>query len=235
LHSAFNGLRWFCFARVHLTMHDNKAIEKNAQLPADTPSATVDDEALMRALQAGSNGAYVLLFDRYLRLVLLTAWRLLSDPADAEALAEVILQEIAYGAGEYDASKGVVKKWIAEQAYRRVISHKNSLMLQKKHQRVRARSEVADKELCFEAGAKTEAWSQTLDSLSHGQPRVLRMVLEEGLSFAEVAETTNQPIERIRGDYYRAVDKIRDRALARMEEQQSEPAITLGRIRRANA
>jgi RNA polymerase sigma-70 factor, ECF subfamily len=203
-------------------------------MPPD-PCPTLNDEALMRALKAGSSAAYALLVDRYLRLVLLTVWRVLSDLAGAEALAQDVLREIAQAAGEYDENNGPLNNWISEQAYRRTITHYNSLMLRKNSSSSQALGEAPERELCLDARPTPELFSQSLDLSSDGQPQVLRMVLLEGLSFAEVARRTNQKVERIRRDYYRAMEKLRDGALARITEQETEPVITVGRIRRADA
>lgn len=210
-----------------------ESVEKNAKLPGGSPCPTLNDDALMRALQAGSSPAYALLVDRYHRLVLLTAWRVLSDLADAETLAEVVLREIAQAAAEYDPTKGMAKKWISEQAYRRSISHKNALMLQKRNPRAQALSELP--EVCSDAPPNKELLSRSPELLSHGQQQVVKMVLQEGLSFAEVARRTNQKIGRIRRDYYRAVDRMCNGASARTGDQEGKLAMTLGRIRRANA
>jgi len=212
-----------------------ESVEKKTKMPPDSPCPTLNDEALMRALKAGSSAAYELLVDRYLRLVLLTVWRVLSDLAGAEALAQDVLREIAQAAGEYDENNGPLKNWISEQAYRRTITHYNSLMLRKNYPCSRALGEAPERELCLDARPTPELLSQSLDLSSQGQPQVLRMVLLEGLSFAEVARRTNQKIERIRRDYYRAVEKLRDGALARIADRETEPVITVGRIRRANA
>jgi RNA polymerase sigma-70 factor, ECF subfamily len=203
-------------------------------MPPD-PCPTLTDEALMRALKAGSSAAYALLVDRYLRLVLLTVWRVLSDLAGAEALAQDVLREIAQAAGEYDENNGPLNNWISEQAYRRTITHYNSLMLRKNSSSSQALGEAPERELCLDARPTPELFSQSLDLSSHDQPQVLRMVLLEGLSFAEVARRSNRKIERVCRDYYLALKKLRDGALARITDQETEPVITVGRIRRADA
>jgi RNA polymerase sigma factor (sigma-70 family) len=204
-------------------------------MPPDSPCQTLNDGALVQALKAGRSAAYELLVDRYLRLVLLTIWRVFSDVPGAEALAQDVLREIAQAAGEYDENNGPFQNWISEQAYRRTITHFNSLMLQKNHPCSRELGEAPERELCPDACPTPELLPQSLDLSSHAQPQVLRMVLLEGLSFAQVARLTNQKIERIRRDYYRAVEKLRDGALAHIADRETGPVITVGRIRRADA
>jgi RNA polymerase sigma factor (sigma-70 family) len=210
-------------------------VKKKTKMPPDSPCQTLNDEALLQALKAGRSAAYELLVDRYLRLVLLTIWRVFSDFPGAEALAQDVLREIAQAAGEYDENDGPLKNWISEQAYRRTITHYNSLMLRTTHPCSRELGEAPERELCPDACPTPELLSRSLDLSSHAQPQVLRMVLLEGLSFAQVAQLTNQKSERIRRDYYRAVEKLRNGALARIADRETEPAITVGRIRRADA
>jgi RNA polymerase sigma factor (sigma-70 family) len=210
-------------------------VKKKTKMPPDSPCQTLNDGALVQALKAGRSAAYELLVDRYLRLVLLTIWRVFSDVPGAEALARDVLREIAQAAGEYDENNGPFKSWISEQAYRRTITHFNSLMLQKNHPCSRELGEAPERELCPDACPTPELLPQSLDLSSHAQPQVLRMVLLEGLSFAQVARLTNQKIERIRRDYYRAVEKLRDGALAHIADRETGPVITVGRIRRADA
>ena len=204
-------------------------------MPPDSLCPTLNDEALVQALKAGRSAAYELLVDRYLRLVLLTIWRVFSDVRGAETLAQDILREIAQAAGEYDENNGSFKNWISEQAYRRTITHFNSLMLRKNHPCSREVGEAPERELCPDTCPTAELLSGALDLSSHAQPQVLRMVLLEGLSFAQVARLTNQKIERIRRDYYRAVEKLRDGALTRIADRETGSVITVGRIRRADA
>jgi RNA polymerase sigma-70 factor, ECF subfamily len=204
-------------------------------MPPDSPCPTLNDEALMRAVKAGNSAAYELLVDRYLRLVLLTVWRVLSDLSGAEELAQVVLREIAKAAGEYDENNGPLRNWISEQAYRRTVTHYNSIMLRKHYSCSSVLGEAPERELCLDARPTTALLSQSLDMSGQAHSQVLRMVLLEGLSFAEIARRTDQKIARIRQDYYRAVEKLRDGALARIADRGTEPVITVGRIRRADA
>jgi RNA polymerase sigma factor (sigma-70 family) len=210
-------------------------VKKKTKMPPDSPCQTLNDGALVQALKAGRSAAYELLVDRYLRLVLLTIWRVFSDVPGAEALAQDVLREIAQAAGEYDENNGPFQNWISEQAYRRTITHFHSLMLRKNHPCSRELGEAPERELCPDACPTPELLSRSLDLSSHAQPQVLRMVLLEGLSFAQVARLTNQKSERIRRDYYRAVEKLRNGALARIADRETELVITVGRIRRADA
>ena len=101
--------------------------------------------------------------------------------------------------------------------------------------RIAELGEAPEMELCPDARPTPELLSRSLDLSSHAQPQVLRMVLLEGLSFAEVARRTNKNVKRIRRDYYRAVEKLRDGAFARIADRETEAVITVGRIRRADA
>lgn len=55
------------------------------------------DEQLMRELQAGNADAFAVVFDRYHRLVLVTALRILHDAGEAEDLTQTIFLEKCQG------------------------------------------------------------------------------------------------------------------------------------------
>ncbi len=57
------------------------------------------DERLMRELQDGNAGAFAVVFDRYHRLVLVTALRTVHDAGEAEDLTQTIFLEIYRTAG----------------------------------------------------------------------------------------------------------------------------------------
>src|SRR5690242_7795866 len=69
-----------------------------------------EEEDLARALKAGDPDALPAIFDRYHRLVLVTALRIVRDIGEAEDLMQSIFFEIFQKAAQFDPSKGTLSK-----------------------------------------------------------------------------------------------------------------------------
>ena len=87
------------------------------------------EEQLMRALQSGNGDALGVIFDRYHRLVLVIAVRILHDIGEAEDLMQSVFFEIFQKAAQFDPAKGTLNKWILQYAYHRSINRKNYLVV----------------------------------------------------------------------------------------------------------
>jgi RNA polymerase sigma-70 factor (ECF subfamily) len=73
------------------------------------------DEDVMEQLRNGQPDALPTLFDRFHRLVLKIALRILRDPAEAEDVMQDIFLEIFNKADQFDPAKGSAKTWILPQ------------------------------------------------------------------------------------------------------------------------
>src|SRR5262249_41142390 len=96
------------------------------------------DEQLVRELQAGNADAFAVVFDRYHRLVLVTALRILHDFGEAEDLTQTIFLEIYKTVGRFDPDRGTLKMWVLQFAYNKSISRRNYLSVRQfyKHERI---------------------------------------------------------------------------------------------------
>jgi Sigma-70 region 2 len=108
-------------------------------LPNDTPNpphvlryaelAPLPDETLMAHLRVGHHDALGVLFDRYHRLVLNVALRILRDAGEAEDLMQLVFLEVFRHAAQFDAAKGTTKVWIPQFAYHRSFNRRQYLNL----------------------------------------------------------------------------------------------------------
>ena len=89
----------------------------------------LSDEAAMLAVQKGEGDGLALLFDRYNRLVLSIALRILRDRGEAEDVTQNIFLEIFKAAGQFDPAKGTFLVWLMQYVYHRSISRKNYLLV----------------------------------------------------------------------------------------------------------
>ncbi len=79
----------------------------------------LSDEDVMEQLRQGHPDALPILFDRFYRLVLKIALRILRDPGEAEDLMQEVFFEIFNKAAQFDPAKGSTKTWILQYAYHR--------------------------------------------------------------------------------------------------------------------
>jgi hypothetical protein len=74
-------------------------------LPKLFPMQDLKDEKLMAQLQAGQADALAVLFDRYHRLVLGIALKIVRDRGEAEDVMQNVLLEIFRAAAQFDPAK----------------------------------------------------------------------------------------------------------------------------------
>src|SRR5437762_2245044 len=79
----------------------------------------MSDEDTMEQLRNGHPDALPILFDRFHRLVLKVALRILRDRGEAEDVMQDIFLEIYNKADQFDPARGSTKTWILQYAYHR--------------------------------------------------------------------------------------------------------------------
>src|SRR5439155_7157804 len=89
----------------------------------------LSDEAVMEQLRQGHPDALLTLFDRFSRLVLSVALRILRDRGEAEDLMQDVFLEIFNKADQFDTAKGSPKTWILQYAYHRSLNRRQYLSL----------------------------------------------------------------------------------------------------------
>src|SRR5206468_9454558 len=89
----------------------------------------LSDEDVMEELRKGHPDALPILFDRFYRLVLRIASRILRDPGEAEDVMQEVFLEIFNKAAQFDPAKGSAKTWILQYAYHRSLSRRQYLAL----------------------------------------------------------------------------------------------------------
>ena len=91
--------------------------------------SNLSDEDVIERLRQGHTDALPILFDRFYRLVLRIARRILRDSGEAEDLMQDVFLEVFKKAGQFDRSKGSAKTWILQYAYYRSLSRRHYLAL----------------------------------------------------------------------------------------------------------
>ncbi len=167
----------------------------------------------MTHLQAGHGDALAVIFDRYQRLVLNTALKILRDVVEAEDVMQSVFLEIFHVAVQFDPARGTLKMWILQYAYHRSMNRRQQLITRQAYQA----ADLSDvEELLTPAGASPLSCMETrmlikesLVTLNPVQKRVLELAYFEGLSLKEIAEGTGESLGNVRHHYYRGLARLR--------------------------
>src|ERR1043166_8107551 len=182
----------------------------------ETAHDALSDEQLMLEVQGGDGDAFTILFDRYNRLVLTVALRIV--PA-----------------------KGTLKVWLLQFAYHRSINRRNYLLLRQFYNR----PDLDEAMLTWEAAANTtprvpaqelkQVVEQALKTLHAPQRRAVEKVIFEGLTLREVAEQTGETYNVVRNNYYRGLDRLRGCLIPKTVSVLSEGPLAFGEVSRGKA
>ncbi len=174
-----------------------------------------DDGELMAHLQAGCNDALTVLYDRYHRLVLSIALKIVRDSGEAEDVMQSVFLEIFRAVAQFDPAKGTTKVWILQYAYHRAINRKQHLNARNFYSQANL-EEVENRvpETVSTVGRFTQVelkhlLRQGLATLSGPQKRVIELASSNGLSMKEIAAKTGDSLLNVRHHYYRGLQKLR--------------------------
>lgn len=187
----------------------------------DSGPPRVADEELMNRLKANDVSALHLLFDRYSRLVLGIALRVLRDYGEAEDIVQDTYYYLYEKALLFDASKGTAKGWIGQVAYHRALDRRAHL--ERRGFYLGTDGGVVDDTLMGETDLDREIQSRlnrvhlekAFEELPERQRRTLELFYFEGFELREISEKLNEPLANIRHHYYRGLEKLRKSAFVR--------------------
>src|SRR4029077_5381664 len=152
----------------------------------------LDDERVMRPLQAGNTDAFAVIFKRYHRLVHITALHILRDASEAEDLTQSVFLEIYRKAGQFDSRRGTLKVWLLQYAYSRSINRRNYLMVRHAYNEMEV--DAIDEEgslwspLRLQFQESSRLATEALEALPDAQKQTIEMFFFEGLNLKEIAQ-----------------------------------------------
>ena len=174
------------------------------------------DEDLMEQLRNGHPDALPILFDRFHRLVLKIALRILRDPGEAEDVMQDIFLEIFNKADRFDRTKGSAKTWILQYAYHRSLSRRQYLALRNFYDRHKTtEAEIAESNSIdiVWRGLTFQEWRRVLEqglaTLTDKQRKTIELACFQGLLLSEIAERTRESLPNVRHHYYRGLEALR--------------------------
>jgi RNA polymerase sigma-70 factor (ECF subfamily) len=174
------------------------------------------DAELVRLLVAGNHDAMSEIFDRYFRLVMSVALRVLQDTAEAEDVVQTVFTEFYQKARLFDESKGTLRTWLLQYAYGRTFNEKRKQKA--RHFCEPVELDELEAERCSDDSVRVldldkqdaaRLVEQILPSLNEKQRLVIQMAFFEDMKLSEVASRTGESIGNIRHSYYRGMDKLR--------------------------
>jgi RNA polymerase sigma-70 factor, ECF subfamily len=174
------------------------------------------DAELVCLLVAGNSDAMEIIFDRYYRLVMSVALRILHDTAEAEDVVQNVFVAFYERAELFDPAKGNLRTWLLQYAYGRSFNQKRKLRLRHFHRQVDFEHVEADllnehpeKVFDLEVPEAARLVDQILPKLNEKQRAVLEAVFFEGLKLSEIAVTTGESLGNVHHAYYRGIEKLR--------------------------
>ena len=163
---------------------------------ADRNMAT-SDLALVTAIRSGDQAAMAELYDRYSAIVYSVALRVLQDTGAAEDVLQEIFMQLWRNPGAFDASRGNMGAWLAVIARNRAID-----ALRRRKPEDDIEDVVVSVEPDFASVADRarvmEKVRGALDGMPAPQRAALEMAYFEGLTHAEIAEKTGEPLGTVK-------------------------------------
>jgi RNA polymerase sigma-70 factor, ECF subfamily len=194
---------------------DHERANRNLARAVDVRSSLdTGAEALIRQFCVGDRDALTAIFDRYHRLVLVTALRILGDMGEAEDLTQLVFFEIHRKSAQFDAAKGTFKTWLLQYAYHRSMNRRNYLKLRHFYDQPNRQSaeegDLFDRRVSPPTQEASHLVNEALATLKESQRQAIEMVFFEGLTFRDIAERTGQTFTNVRHHYYRGLQRLRE-------------------------
>jgi RNA polymerase sigma-70 factor, ECF subfamily len=175
----------------------------------------LSDEQLMACLQEGQSDALAVLFDRYQKLVLSIALKIVRDTGEAEDVTQTVFLDVYRAVAQFDSRKGNTKVWLMQYAYHRAINRRQHLQVREFYKNTELEEELETRTADFHATfglslpETKELVRQSMAALSEDQKSVIEMACYEGLSMREIADRTGDSFANVRHHYYRGLQKLR--------------------------
>jgi len=175
-----------------------------------------DDCALMQQLVAGNDDALAVIVDRYQRLVLSVALRIVKDVSEAEEVAQTVFLNIFRNGGKFDPVRGTLKVWLLQYAYTRSINRRHYLERRQFYSALEVDEAAPLASTAEPLNVKgltpletVRLVREALGTLDERQQTAITLVYFEGLTLAEAAHKSGATVSALRHHYYRGLMKLR--------------------------
>jgi RNA polymerase sigma-70 factor (ECF subfamily) len=180
-----------------------------------------DDCTLMRLLKGGNHDAMAVIVDRYQRLVLSIAIRIVKNATEAQDVVQTVFFDIFRDRGRFDASRGTLKVWVMQYAYNRSINRRHHLEQRQFYSALDVESVPSTPLVPRAAGGyrlspveMTRLVRELLATLNEPQQAAIQLVCFEGMTLPEAAEKAGETLAVVRHNYYRGLMRLREALLS---------------------
>ena len=177
--------------------------------------SNAEDAALIRRMVDADETALGALYDRWVRSLYSLVLHLLKDPDEAEDVVEETFWQAWRKADSYEPSKGAVSTWLLTIGRRKALDRLRSRK-RNREDSIDGMSGFADlpsglpdPEAQAEGSELRENVRAALRELPNEQREVLELGYFSGLSQAEIAEKTGQPLGTVKTRMRLAMQKLR--------------------------
>jgi len=186
-----------------------------AREPAIAVESALADEAAMARLQSGDKEALGVLFDRYSRLVLSIALRILRDVSEAEELVQDVFLYVFNKCASYDPQKSYFRSWLVQIAYCRAFD-KREYLINRRFYDYRNIDEVIESirsnvclEDTLEQAELRKLFEEAFAELTERQRITLELFFFQGYSLREISSQMDETLVATRHHYYRGLEKLK--------------------------
>jgi RNA polymerase sigma-70 factor, ECF subfamily len=179
-------------------------------------SRLVGDRELLYPLRASECSEIGALFERYSRLVLAIASRVLGDASEAEEVVQEVFLYLYRKPSLFDPCKGSLKAWIVQLTLSRALDRKSYLRRRRWWAADIESLELpqrTDLETQIEARLNRKHLERALAGLSQMQRRTIECFYFDGLDLREISQQLSQPIGNVRHHFYRGLRRLRQSAV----------------------
>jgi RNA polymerase sigma factor (sigma-70 family) len=161
-------------------------------------AARRSDEDLLALCQSGDTDGLATLFDRYARLVLSIAVRILKDQAEAEDLLQDIFLHIHEKSRNFDPTRGMARSWIIHITYCMAIDRRARLVrrafysgteISELQDTLKEETRLEDR---VSAQLSGEQVRREFDQLTEKQRKTLELFFFQGLTLREISERSGR-------------------------------------------
>jgi RNA polymerase sigma-70 factor (ECF subfamily) len=195
--------------------------ERSAAAPSVPQRVYLSDEEVMARVQNNDSSALEILFDRYSRLVLGIARRIVHDTGEAEDVVQESFFYLYKKSMLFDGGKGSVKSWIIQIASHRALDRRAHLARRGFYLGTEIGSLddtlLGDTDLDRELGSKLNGvqLQKAFEQLPEMQRRTLELFYFEGLELREISAKLNESLGNCRHHFYRGLERMRKTAFIR--------------------
>jgi RNA polymerase sigma-70 factor (ECF subfamily) len=182
--------------------------------------AAPSDEELLARVHKKDYDAVGALFDRYARLFLGIAFRILRDRGEAEDMVQEIFLRLCQKSNSFDPMKGSARTWMVQFAYRRSFDRRSYLTRRffyggTEIERLKnTLQEATGLEEQIAARLTGEQLRAAFEKLNDKEAATLQLFFFEGCELREVAERLGDSLGNTRHYYYRGLERLRRTAIA---------------------